>query len=107
MTLTTSTDHPEYFDLAGQPTVAPDGTLTYTPALGAYGTAHVTITAQDDGGIANGGQDSASIAFDITIAPLPPNAADDSYSTTLATPLHVAAPGVLQNDADVNRRRSP
>ncbi len=102
VTLTTSTDHPEYFDIAGQPTIAADGTLTYTPAQGAYGTANVTVTAQDSGGTANGGLDTSSIAFQIVIAPLPPNAADDAYSTTVLTPLHVAAPGVLANDADVN-----
>ena len=110
VTLTTSTDHPEYFDIAGEPSVAPDGTLTFTPAQGAFGTANVTVTAQDDGGTANGGQDTASISFQIVIAPLPPNAADDSYSTTVGTLLHVAAPGVLQNDADVNSsipRRDP
>ena len=102
VTLTTSTDHPEYFDIAGEPTVAADGTLTFTPAQGAYGTANVTVTAQDDGGTANGGQDTTSISFQIVIAPLPPNAARDSYSTPILTLLHVAAPGVLQNDADVN-----
>ena len=102
VTLTTSTDHPEYFDLAGEPLVAADGTLTFTPAEGAFGTANVTVTARDDGGTANGGQDTASITFQITIAPLPPNAADDSYTTPVLTPLHVGAPGVLANDADVN-----
>ncbi len=102
VTLTTSTDHPEYFDLAGEPLVASDGTLTFTPAEGAFGTATVTVTAQDDGGTANGGQDTTSISFQITITPLPPNAADDSYTTTVGTLLHVGAPGVLANDADVN-----
>ena len=82
VTLHASTDHPEFFDIAGEPSVAPDGTLTFTPAQGAFGTATVTVTAQDDGGTANGGEDTASISFQIVIAPLPPNAADDSYSTT-------------------------
>ena len=102
VTLTASTDHPEYFDIAGAPVVALDGTLTFTPAQGAFGTATVTVTAQDDGGTANGGQDTASISFQIVIVPLPPNAADDAYGTTILTPLNVAAPGVLANDADVN-----
>ena len=102
LTITVSTDHPEFFDIAGEPSVAADGTLTFTPATGAFGTANVTVTAQDDGGTANGGQDTGSISFQIVIAPLPPNAGDDSYTTTVFTLLHVPAPGVLQNDADVN-----
>ena len=100
--LTTTTDHPEYFDVAGQPTVDAAGTLSYTPAVGAIGTATVTVTAQDDGGTANGGVDTTSRTFTITIAALPPDAGDDAYTTTLGTSLHVAAPGVLANDADVN-----
>jgi hypothetical protein len=99
---TTTTDHPAYFDLAGQPTVDTAGTLTYTPAVGATGVATVTVTAQDNGGTANGGHDATTSTFTITITPLPPLAGDDSYSTTLGTSLHIAAPGVLANDADPN-----
>ena len=103
LTITTTTDHPEYFDLAGQPAVDASGTLTYTPALGAFGVAAVTVTVRDDGGVANGGSDTVSTTFTITIAALPPIAGDDSYTTTtLGGGLHVAAPGVLVNDADVN-----
>src|SRR5581483_7372705 len=104
-TLSTSAvvDHPEYFDLAGQPTVDAAGTLSYTPAAGAYGTATVTLTVSDDGGTANGGQDSASTTFTIVIAPLPPVAGDDAYTTTVGATLSTtAATGVLANDADVN-----
>jgi hypothetical protein len=47
--------------------VASDGTLSYTPAADANGTAHVTVHAADDGGTANGGQDSgAPQSFTIT-----------------------------------------
>jgi hypothetical protein len=100
---TTVLDHPEYFDIAGPPTVDSSGNLSYTPATGAYGTATVKITVQDNGGTANGGVDTASTTFTITLAPLPPVAGDDAYSTTLLTPLTVdAASGVLANDADVN-----
>ena len=38
----------------------PDGTLTYTPAADANGTATVTIYAQDNGGTANGGVDTSA-----------------------------------------------
>src|SRR5262249_55228172 len=40
---------------AGQPAIAPDGTLTYTPAAFANGTANVTVVLQSSGSTANGG----------------------------------------------------
>jgi hypothetical protein len=42
------------------PSVAPDGTLTYTPAPDAFGTATFTVTVRDSGGTANGGQDTST-----------------------------------------------
>jgi large repetitive protein len=61
-----STDNSGLFSAA--PAVAPDGTLTYTSAPNANGTAHVTVFAVDDGGIADGGHDtSASQSFTITV----------------------------------------
>jgi hypothetical protein len=54
-----------------QPAVAPDGTLTYTPAPDANGVATVTVVAHDDGGTANGGVDvSLPRTFTITVAPV-------------------------------------
>jgi cold shock CspA family protein len=54
-----------------QPSISPDGTLTYTPAPNANGVAHVTASLQDDGGIANGGVDeSAPQTFTITVSPV-------------------------------------
>ena len=51
------------------PEVAPDGTLSYTAAADANGTAHVTVYAVDDGGTTNGGHDtSATQSFSITVA---------------------------------------
>ncbi|MCI0746263.1 MAG: putative Ig domain-containing protein [Verrucomicrobia subdivision 3 bacterium] len=53
-----------------QPAVSPAGTLTFTTATNANGTATVTVRAQDNGGIANGGSDtSAPQTFTITISP--------------------------------------
>ena len=53
------------------PDVAPDGTLTFTPADNANGAATVTVTAHDDGGTANGGSDtSAPHSFTLTIDPV-------------------------------------
>jgi hypothetical protein len=42
-----------------QPSVAPDGTLIYTPAPNAYGGAIVTVVLRDDGGRENGGVDAS------------------------------------------------
>jgi uncharacterized repeat protein (TIGR01451 family)/gliding motility-associated-like protein len=53
-----------------QPAIAPDGTLTFTPAAGAIGTVTVTVILKDDGGTANGGVDqSAPQTFIITLTP--------------------------------------
>jgi hypothetical protein len=69
VTFVVSTDNPGLF--AAQPAVAPDGTLTYTPAANANGVATVTVTARDDGGTANGGVDaSAGAPFTLTVGPV-------------------------------------
>lgn len=53
------------------PQVSADGTLTYTVAANAFGTATITVSIVDDGGTANGGVDtSASQTFDITVTPV-------------------------------------
>ena len=66
LTFTVTNDNNSLF--AAQPTINPTGTLTYTPAADANGTAIVTVTLVDDGGTANGGQDSsASQTFAITV----------------------------------------
>jgi hypothetical protein len=60
-------DNPTLF--AAQPQVQPDGTLGYTPAAEASGSATVTVRAVDDGGSALGGTDaSAPQTFTITVA---------------------------------------
>jgi len=54
-----------------QPTISPDGTLTYTPADEAFGTATVTVVLQDDGGTDNGGDDTADTqTVNITVNPV-------------------------------------
>jgi len=51
-----------------QPAMSANGTLTYTPAPGAIGTATVTVKAHDDGGTLNGGVDtSAAQTFKINV----------------------------------------
>lgn len=57
---------------SAQPAVSSTGTLTYTPAAGASGSATVTVQAKDNGGTANGGADtSAPQTFTITVNPAP------------------------------------
>jgi hypothetical protein len=69
VTFTVSADNTGLF--AVQPAVAPDGTLTYTPAADANGVATVTVTALDDGGTADGGTDtSAPRTFTLTVTPV-------------------------------------
>jgi hypothetical protein len=53
------------------PAVAANGTLTYTPASNAAGSATVTVVLHDNGGTANGGVDtSAARTFIITLTPV-------------------------------------
>jgi hypothetical protein len=50
------------------PAIAANGTLTFTPTSGTFGTATFTQTLQDNGGTANGGIDtSAAQTFTITV----------------------------------------
>jgi hypothetical protein len=61
-----SNDNPSLF--SAQPAVSPNGTLTYTPAVGHCGVAHVTVLAQDSGGTANGGDDTSDpCTFEIAV----------------------------------------
>jgi hypothetical protein len=54
-----------------QPTLNASGTLAYTPASNAYGSATVTVQAHDNGGTANSGSDtSAAQTFTITANPI-------------------------------------
>ncbi|HEY3614745.1 MAG TPA: Ig-like domain-containing protein, partial [Gaiellales bacterium] len=73
------------FTVGGQPAVAANGTLTFTPATGANGVATLTVRAVDDGGVANGGVDtSAPQTVLLTIVNRAPTAVADG-------------PGVLEN----------
>ena len=62
-----SSDNPALFAVA--PAISPDGTLIFTPAADANGSAVVTVRAHDNGGIAGGGIDtSAPQTFTIAVA---------------------------------------
>ena len=58
VTFTVTNDNNALFSV--QPSVAPNGTLTYTPAPNAYGSATITVVAHDNGGTANGGNDTSA-----------------------------------------------
>jgi len=63
---------------SGQPAVSPSGTLTYTPAANASGSATVSVQIHDNGGTANGGVDtSVAQTFTITV-----NAVNDAPAVT-------------------------
>ena len=53
------------------PTISVNGTLSYTPAANASGSAVVTVRLQDNGGVSNGGADtSVPQTFTITVTPV-------------------------------------
>jgi ELWxxDGT repeat protein len=89
---TVTNDNNGLFDV--QPAIDAAGRLTYTPNLGATGTANVTVTLHDDGGTANGGVDrSQPQLFQITIRPPGPQ-------HNLAKPLDVTGDGkIVAGDA--------
>ena len=67
---------------ASGPTVDLQGNLTYTPANNASGTATFDVSVQDDGGTANGGQDTSDVqTFTITI-----NAVNNAPTFTATDP---------------------
>jgi hypothetical protein len=76
-------DKPELFSEA--PTIAPNGTLTFTLRATATETARVTVKLRDDGGTANGGVDSTA---DQSFSIVPRNIADYAgvYSGLVSPP---------------------
>ena len=72
------------------------GSFTYTPDAGFSGIDSFTYWATD--GLAH--SDPATVTITVNPVNQPPVAADDSSTTNEDTPLTVAAPGVLANDAD-------
>ena len=72
-----TTDNPALFAVA--PAIAPNGTLTYTPAAAGGGIATVTVRLHDNGGTANGGIDTSAAQVFTIILPF-------TTATTLTSP---------------------
>jgi len=92
--------NPSLFAVA--PSVATNGTLTYTLADDANGTSTFDVTVQDDGGTDNGGIDtSAAQTFTITVNAVndAPTAMYDEVTTNEDTTVNVY---VLGNDTDAD-----
>jgi VCBS repeat-containing protein len=72
--------------------------IDISPTLDWNGQSDVTIQVTDTGGLTD------TDTFRITVSPVndPPIAGDNAYTTDEDTPLTVSAPGVLDNDTDVD-----
>ena len=104
LTFALSNDNASLFST--QPTINADGDLIYRPADNANGSATVTVTLKDDGGVLNGGVDTSapqSFVINVTAVNDAPVAVADAYTTPDNTTLTVsAADGVLSNDGDID-----
>ena len=78
------------------PSITDDGTLSFTPAANASGSATITVVLKDDGGTANDGQDtSSSVTFTITV-----NALNDlpALTTNAGLTLNEGATAIINNN---------
>jgi hypothetical protein len=80
----------------GSVTLNGDGTLTYTPKDNFHGSGSFSYRASDR----SADSPPATVTVDVGPVDDTPGAADDAYATDEDTPLTVATPGVLANDAD-------
>jgi hypothetical protein len=77
----------------GTLTLNEDGTLTYEPDTGFFGTDQFTYEASDS----QGGTDQATVTLEINAQPV---AEGETYETEAREKVVVEAPGVLANDTD-------
>ena len=95
-----ASSNPALFAVGGQPAVAADGTLSFTPATGAHGAATLTVRAFDDGGTAHGGADtSAPQTVLVTVVNQAPAAVGDA-PVVLENSVAGVTFDVLANDSD-------
>jgi VCBS repeat-containing protein len=89
----------------GTVTLNPDGSFTYTPAANFYGADSFTYKATAAYGAGEPAvvdSNVATVTITVNAVNDAPLAANDAYATAEDTPLTVAAPGVLGNDADID-----
>ncbi|MFM8418502.1 MAG: immunoglobulin domain-containing protein, partial [Verrucomicrobiota bacterium] len=62
--------------IVGHPTITytggTNGSLAFTPVVGARGSATITVTVRDNAGTANGGADTVTRSFVVRVGPMPP-----------------------------------
>ena len=75
-----------------------NGSFTYTPSANFSGSDEFTYVASDG----RGGTATAAVTLSINPVNDAPVASGETYTTPVGTPLVVAAPGLLGNDADVD-----
>ena len=87
---------------ASAPTVSNSGELSYTPADDANGSSTFDVVVQDDGGTANGGDNTSALqTFTITVNAVndPPDVGADTATTDEDQPVSI---DVLGNDSDID-----
>ncbi|HVF75256.1 MAG TPA: Ig-like domain-containing protein [Acidimicrobiales bacterium] len=101
LSFTTSNDNNALFSV--QPGVTPTGTLTYTTAPNIYGSATVTISLSDNGGTANGGDDTSDAqTFTITVNPVNDAPVAAAKSFDVETNMKRSISGLLAGATDPN-----
>ncbi len=84
-----------------QPAISADGTLTYTSAADATGTATVSVSIHDNGGTANGAADTSAVqTFTITVDDPPVVTATATSLAYTENATTVLDPGVTVSDSD-------
>ena len=106
LTVTATSDNPSLIPNPAVTYASPNttGTLSYTPAANATGSANITVTVHDNGGTANGGVDTKTVTFKIivNVQVLAPTANNQSVSTNEDT-----AVGVTLTGSDPNTPPKP
>jgi hypothetical protein len=95
-----SNSNPSMFSV--QPSIAPNGTLTYTPAPNACGQTVVTVVAKDNGGTAGGGKDTSApktFVLDIACVNDCPTAGSQTVSANMGVAKSITLTG---SDVDGN-----
>jgi hypothetical protein len=83
------------------PVIAANGTLTYTPAPNAFGTATITFRLHDNGGTANGGTNASVRMFTITVLGVNDNPQAVNDALTVSEDSRGALLDVLANDSSL------